>query len=140
MEGKDWVQRESSNRGWDLSTLYRRRQCGEDLEFSSWPLFGRKLGNSICSACRGYRPIPMRILYPNGGPGDGGGYGTDYYYAQLSETNWDVDGDDRWGEFNEDNLNIIYDVAVGRLPFNNQNIITNICNNTIYWLIFLVNK
>ncbi|MBN1349251.1 T9SS type A sorting domain-containing protein [candidate division KSB1 bacterium] len=75
--------------------------------------------------------IPMRILYPDGNATSGGGYATDYYYAQLEEQTWDVDGDNRWGEFNHDRFDTTYDVIVGRLPFNDSRTVRDICINII---------
>jgi photosystem II stability/assembly factor-like uncharacterized protein len=68
--------------------------------------------------------IPMRYLYPD----SGNAYGSDYYYAKLSTTDWDVDGDRRWGEFTQDNLDITPDVIVGRIPFNESAEILDISN------------
>ena len=68
--------------------------------------------------------IPMRFLYPD----DGDPYGSDYYYAKLSTSNWDVDGDRRWGEFNHDNLDTAPDVIVGRIPLNSFSQIQAISN------------
>ena len=73
----------------------------------------------------------MRILYPDGNPGDGGGYGTDYYYAKLNVSTWDVDGDNRWGEFTHDDFNETPDVLVGRIPLNDPTAVSNICSNII---------
>jgi hypothetical protein len=68
--------------------------------------------------------IPMRYLYPD----DGAAYGSDYYYAKLSTSDWDVDGDRRWGEFTHDNLDPTPDVIVGRIPFNDFTEIEAISN------------
>lgn len=75
--------------------------------------------------------IPMRILYPDGNPGDGLGYGSDYYYAQLTTTNWDLDGDNRWGEFGQDALDIHPDVFVGRIPFDTEAEVASLAQNTV---------
>ena len=77
--------------------------------------------------------LPMRMLYPDGGPGSGEAYGSDFYYANLSMTNWDLDGDNRWGEFTNDRLNQDYDaeVLVGRIPFSNPTIVAAIANNIV---------
>ena len=68
--------------------------------------------------------IPMRFLYPD----VGNAYGTDYYYAKLSTTDWDLDNDRRWGEFTDDSLDTTPDVIVGRLPFNTYATIQDIAN------------
>ncbi|MFC1572857.1 C25 family cysteine peptidase, partial [Candidatus Eisenbacteria bacterium] len=75
--------------------------------------------------------IPMRLLYPDGNIGNAAGFGSDYYYAKLNTPSWDVDGDDRWGEFYHDNLDFYPDVIVGRLPFSNSVYIENFVTNTI---------
>jgi len=75
--------------------------------------------------------IPMRYLYPDGGPTDGEAYGTDYYYANLDVSDWDLDNDDRWGEFVQDKLDLHAEVLVGRLPFNNAAIVLNIANQIV---------
>jgi hypothetical protein len=75
--------------------------------------------------------LPMRILYQDD---VNGGYGSDYYYAKLSLSkwnDWDIDGDKRWGEFNDDNLDPTPDVLVGRIPFNDPKVVSNICLSII---------
>jgi hypothetical protein len=75
--------------------------------------------------------IPMRILYPDGNPGDAGGYASDYYYCKLNQPSWDVDGDNRWGEFYQDALDVMPDVYVGRIPLRYSADVSNIVQNTI---------
>lgn len=71
--------------------------------------------------------IPMRMLYPD----SGAAYPTDYYYANLSVQDWDLDNDRRWGEFTQDLLKISPDVIVGRIPFNSAADILAIINRTV---------
>ncbi len=75
--------------------------------------------------------IPMRILYPDGDPGHGNGYGSDYYYSKLTMTNWDLDDDNRWGEFQQDQLDFHPDVIVGRIPFDDGATVGAIAQNTV---------
>jgi hypothetical protein len=75
--------------------------------------------------------IPMRMLYPDGQPDDGLGYGSDYYYCLPSNSNWDHDGDKRWGEFGQDDLPREPDVLVGRVPLDDPNDVTDYVNNLI---------
>jgi len=75
--------------------------------------------------------IPIRILYPDGNPGDGLRFWSDFYYANLNQANWDVDNDNRWGEFTQDQLDTIPEVSVGRIPFNNANDVQSICENIV---------
>jgi hypothetical protein len=77
--------------------------------------------------------IPMRLCYPN--PDDHTGYSeycppTDYYYAELT-SDWDSDGDGYPGEYGQDNIDFIPEVAVGRLPFSNSALITSVCNKLV---------
>lgn len=75
--------------------------------------------------------IPMRYLYPDGNPNDGSAYGTDYYYANLDVEDWDIDNDNRWGEFSQDALDTHAEVFVGRIPFNNAATIQSIVNSIV---------
>jgi hypothetical protein len=75
--------------------------------------------------------IPMRVLYPDGNPGDGAAYGTDFYYANLDVEDWDIDNDDRWGEFTQDALDTHAEVFVGRIPFNNAATIQSIADSIV---------
>ncbi|MBD3163254.1 MAG: hypothetical protein GF346_12320, partial [Candidatus Eisenbacteria bacterium] len=75
--------------------------------------------------------IPMRILYPDGDIGDGLGYGSDYYYCLPSHTQWDQDGDRRWGEFGHDDLPTEGDILVGRVPLNNPLDVTDYVTDLI---------
>ena len=75
--------------------------------------------------------IPMRYLYPDGNPNDGSAYGTDYYYANLDVDDWDIDNDNRWGEFSQDSLDTHAEVFVGRIPFNNAATIQSIADSIV---------
>lgn len=84
--------------------------------------------------------IPMRVLYPDGNPAypptdpqhhNGLGYGTDYYYAEHTVTNWDLDGDNRWGEFTDDAFDHVPELFIGRLPFNEPDPVLAICSNIV---------
>jgi len=44
---------------------------------------------------------------------------TDLYYADLSG-NWDSDGDGYFGEFGQDKANLVPEIYVGRIPFNER--------------------
>jgi hypothetical protein len=75
-----------------------------------------------------YATVPMRYCYPDptnhtntaGTPGGTGGeVPTDYYYADLSdsdEASWDSDGDGYHGEYGEDTPDFMPEVYVGRIP------------------------
>jgi hypothetical protein len=75
--------------------------------------------------------IPMRHLYPDGNPNNGSSYGTDFYYASLDVEDWDLDNDNRWGEFTEDSLDLHAEVLVGRIPFNDAATIQSIADSIV---------
>jgi len=54
---------------------------------------------------------------------------TDLYYAAL-DGNWNADGDDYWGEY-EDDVDFIAEVYVGRAPVNTVDEINNFLNKTL---------
>jgi len=64
------------------------------------------------------------------------GYGnpyTDFYYAELSqpdENSWDADGDYKYGE-TEDNYDLYPEIILGRIPFSNPSLVSNVLDNTI---------
>ena len=65
--------------------------------------------------------IPTRRVYY---ADTGWGLRSDHFYAKLSggstsEQVWNKDGDVRWGEIDDDELDITPDVLVGRVPLNN---------------------
>ena len=72
------------------------------------------------------KTIPMRYCYPIPDntklrtP-------TDMYYADLSG-GWDTDGDGLYGECWDDEPHFTAEVYVGRIPFDNGDIVRNICN------------
>jgi hypothetical protein len=71
--------------------------------------------------------LPIRILFPSAKEG---GYASDFYYSKLTMP-WDVDGDGRWGEFVDDNLDPTPDVIVGRIPFSDTTTVRSICTHMI---------
>lgn len=78
--------------------------------------------------------IPTRLLYPAYNPFvhyPQTPYAADFYYADLRTVNWDIDGDNQWGEFVADKFNWHHDIVVGRLPFNHPDDIEVICANTV---------
>ncbi|MBN2561173.1 MAG: T9SS type A sorting domain-containing protein [Phycisphaerae bacterium] len=90
---------------------------GSDAATALWSFLRNRRFNTRYVLLVGSLPqIPMRMLYPDGDLGDGLGYGSDYYYMQLANPVWDLDGDLRWGEFTQDALNPYPDVLVGRVP------------------------
>jgi hypothetical protein len=74
-----------------------------------------------------HETIPMRYCYPDPNNhnfdiyswSNGGEVPTDYYYADLSNSDdesWDSDGDGYYGEFKEDHPDFKAEVFVGRIP------------------------
>jgi len=80
--------------------------------------------------------LPTRILYSHQ-QAKYSAYAADYYYANMMTSNWDLDGDDKWGEFKvsdtdpQDNFDPVHDIVVSRIPENNPDIVANICNNIV---------
>jgi hypothetical protein len=77
--------------------------------------------------------IPMRICYPD--PTNHDPYSsycppTDYYYADLT-SDWDADGDGYPGELDEDSVDFVPEVIVGRIPFNDTAVVRAICQKLI---------
>jgi hypothetical protein len=74
--------------------------------------------------------IPMRMISQDKGYGNP--Y-TDFYYSELSyldEHSWDSDGDNLYGE-REDDVDLIPEIQLGRIPFSDPVIVSNILNNTM---------
>ncbi|MCD4681055.1 MAG: hypothetical protein K8S00_11790, partial [Bacteroidales bacterium] len=63
--------------------------------------------------------VPMKMCYPQG---ENGQYNcpTDFYFAELSSNNWDSDGDNYFGEYNDDfngDPPRAAEIVVGRIPY-----------------------
>ncbi len=71
--------------------------------------------------------LPVRLLYPADKENP---YASDFYYAIL-QTNWDVDNDNRWGEFKDDSFWPAADLLVGRIPDNDAAEVKKICDNMV---------
>ncbi len=75
--------------------------------------------------------VPYRSLWCFAQEGDEDQLPSDMYYACLDGTLND-DDDDRWGEVGEDDL--LPELGIGRLPFNNENQFENIMHKTFSYL------
>ena len=75
--------------------------------------------------------VPFRFLYCWAQEGDEDQLPSDMYYACLDGTLND-DGDDRWGEVGEDDL--LPELGIGRLPFNNGAQLETIMHKTFSYL------
>ncbi|UCD13033.1 MAG: hypothetical protein JSW60_05580 [Thermoplasmatales archaeon] len=89
-----------------------------------------------------HQTIPMRYCYPDpsnhyngsGNPGSGGEIPTDYYYADLTNSDadsWDKDGDGYYGEYGQDEPDFEADVYVGRIPTSISSRITYSLDKTV---------
>ncbi len=90
-----------------------------------------------------YSDVPMRYCYPDPGnhlneAGNPNAYSgevpTDHYFADLSlldSLSWDLDGDGFYGEWGEDNPDILADVYVGRIPTSDPARITYTLNKLV---------
>ena len=76
--------------------------------------------------------VPYRSLYCFAQEGDEDNLPSDMYYACLDGTLND-DGDDRWGEVGEDDL--LPELGIGRLPFNNETQFETIMHKTFQYLL-----
>ena len=75
--------------------------------------------------------VPFRSLYCWAQEGEEDQLPSDMYYACLDGTLND-DGDDRWGEVGEDDL--LPELGIGRLPFNNEAQFETIMHKTFSYL------
>ena len=75
--------------------------------------------------------VPFRFLYCWAQEGEEDQLPSDMYYACLDGTLND-DNDDRWGEVGEDDL--LPELSIGRLPFNNETQFENIMHKTFSYL------
>ena len=75
--------------------------------------------------------VPYRSLYCWAQEGEEDQLPSDMYYACLDGTLND-DNDDRWGEVDEDDL--LPELGIGRLPFNNETQFENIMHKTFSYL------
>lgn len=76
--------------------------------------------------------IPMRYCYPapsDHDPNSDYTTPTDYYYADLTG-NWDSDGDGYFGEYEQDNVDFVPEVCVGRIPVDDSATVTSICQKS----------
>ena len=75
--------------------------------------------------------VPYRNLWCFAQPGNEDQLPSDMYYSCLDGTLND-DNDDRWGEVGEDDL--LPEIGIGRLPFNNETQFNNIMSKTFSYL------
>ncbi len=74
-----------------------------------------------------HQDLPLRECWIDAG------YGlpfSDFYYAELSEADedsWDADGDQHYGEDNQDNVDLYNEVNIGRIPWSNGGVVRQAC-------------
>ena len=88
-------------------------------------------GISIVSLGGDVSIVPFRFLWCFAQEGDEDQLPSDMYYACLDGTLND-DNDDRWGEVGEDDL--LPELSIGRLPFNNETQFETIMHKTFSYL------
>ena len=74
--------------------------------------------------------IPMRETWQDVG---GGHPETDFYYAELTSPDnisWDADGDHQYAE-NSDPIDFYGEIAVGRIPWSDQDTVEHICQKSV---------
>ena len=76
--------------------------------------------------------VPFRFLWCWAQEGEEDQLPSDMYYACLDGT-LNEDGDDRWGEVGEDDL--LPEIGIGRLPFNNETQFNTIMHKTFSYLL-----
>jgi len=74
--------------------------------------------------------IPMRTCHPIPQEFEDTSIDTDYYYADL-DGDWNTDNDAYFGEYDDDNMDFVPEVIVGRLPCDNFDTIKRSCDNII---------
>jgi hypothetical protein len=93
------------------------------------------IGNSATVPMRYCYPDPFNHMNTAGTPGGNGGeIPTDYYYADLSNSDsnsWDSDGDGFHGEYGHDTPDFLPEVYVGRIPIDNPSRIVYTLEKTV---------
>lgn len=74
--------------------------------------------------------IPMRTCHPIPQEFEDISIDTDYYYADLNG-DWNTDNDTYFGEYSDDNVDFVSEVAVGRLPCDTIDTVKQSCENII---------
>jgi hypothetical protein len=75
--------------------------------------------------------VPMRECWYDLGYGNPH---TDFYFAELSDTDansWDSDGDGRYGEPFDDQVDLYSEINVGRIPWSDPAVVERVCRKSI---------
>ena len=73
--------------------------------------------------------IPMRRCHPIPSEYDDSVF-SDYYYSDLTG-DWDSDQDGYYGEYEDDEVDFIPEVYIGRIPSDNYDTVNRICQNIV---------
>ena len=77
--------------------------------------------------------IPMKALYPSAGQHDADWKTpSDMYYSDLT-SKWDSDGDGYAGEYGQDAVDYSAEILVGRIPFVDEKIVSDILRKTMVY-------
>ena len=74
--------------------------------------------------------VPWRALWCDANEEEHDNLPADMYFVCLDGT-WNDDNDDRWGEVGEDDL--LPELAIGRMPFNNETQFNNMMHKTLVY-------
>ena len=116
-----------------LEEIYSTMEGGDNQEQIRNYIIQEYETNGIQMVCLGgdVSIVPYRSLYCWAQEGEEDQLPADMYYACLDGTLND-DGDDRWGEVGEDDL--LPELGIGRLPFNNETQFEIIMHKTFSYL------
>jgi hypothetical protein len=57
---------------------------------------------------------------------------SDFYYSDITG-NWDLDEDGKYGEYGDDDVDFTPEISVGRIPSDNKDTVTQICENIMQY-------
>ncbi len=91
-------------------------------KYSDWGInYVLIVGSRTSIPMRTCHPIPS--VYPDS-------LETDYYYADVTG-DWDADQDGYYGEYEDDDVDFLAELSLGRLPSDDPETLTSICKNII---------
>jgi len=114
-----WIYENYKDKGEDKAKAIRDFLVDKYLYNDGWGIkYVLIVGSTKTIPMRHCYPIPnnMNLRTP-----------TDMYYADLSG-DWDSDGDGLYGECFDDDPYFVGDVYIGRIPFDDDGTVKNICN------------
>ena len=120
---KEWLQENTAYPGYELERQIRYYLRDNYL---AW-------GAEYFLIVGDHNVIPFRVCDSSSDGGDPKPSGTDTYYGELSLTDsasWDDDWDGRYAEWDDDNIDWLIELDVGRIPDNISTVIQKICEKT----------